>query len=130
MYKEEGGAKIAHKGYNGRVIAIWLGDCMERAISHRISPDRDFGKWLDEHGGWPGLDDEMLAPTAVAMQLLLINFLFIVLRISERSFPLIQISWLTRPKYLRISLRKWFHAVETHGRYLLPALFRTKLVSN
>ena len=48
---------------------------MDRAVSHRISPDRDFGKWLQEHGGWPGLDDdEMLAPTAVAMQHLLNRF--------------------------------------------------------
>ena len=59
---------MAHKGYNGRVLALWLGDCMQRAVHKTLSADREFGKWLHDAGRWPSSsDDELLAPTAVAM---------------------------------------------------------------
>ena len=68
------GAHMSHKGYNGRVIAMWLYDCMERAAHHRISEGRSCGQWLHEQHEtqglpWPDNDDERFAPICVAMTL-------------------------------------------------------------
>ena len=66
---------MAHKGYNGRVIAMWLADCMERATQHCISEGRTLGQWLHERHETQGLpwpdddDDERFAPICVAMPL-------------------------------------------------------------
>ena len=59
---------MGHKGYNGRVIALWLGDCMQRAVRYNTTPTRDFGQWFVQQGAWPA-DDSLLAPTAAAMPL-------------------------------------------------------------
>ena len=69
---EKHGAHMAHKGFNGRVITMWLGDCMERASFRRITPARDIGQWISEQHQmnglpWPDEMDERFAPTAVAM---------------------------------------------------------------
>ena len=66
MWKDESGAKMAHKGYNGRVIAFWLNDCMHRAVRHAADENRDFAKRFQETDNWPG-EDDFLAPTAMAM---------------------------------------------------------------
>ena len=55
---EKHGAHMAHKGYNGRVIAMWLGNCLELAANHSTMPSREVGQWLrkkyDEEGHpWP-----------------------------------------------------------------------------
>ena len=59
---------MAHKGYNGRVIAFWLADCLQRAVNRTVVVDWQFGQWLEQSGNWPG-EDDLLAPTAVAMRL-------------------------------------------------------------
>ena len=74
---------MSHKGYNGRVITMWLGDCMERAARHRISNDREFGRWLHERNArqgipWPENDDERFAPICAAMILEAISLNFLV----------------------------------------------------
>ena len=68
VWKEHSGAHMGHKGYNGRVITLWLGDCMQRVVHHTVVAGREIGKWAHENGLWPEADD-MLAPTAVAMSL-------------------------------------------------------------
>ncbi|CAE7868127.1 unnamed protein product [Symbiodinium necroappetens] len=68
VWKEKKGAIMAHKGYNGRVIAFWLADCLQRAVNRTVVEDRHFGQWLQQDGNWPR-EDDLLAPTAVAMRL-------------------------------------------------------------
>ena len=64
------GAHMSHKGYNGRVIVLWLGDCLERAAAHRITPERDLGQWLVSEGRpWPDNADNRFAPICAAMPL-------------------------------------------------------------
>ena len=63
---------MGHKGYNGRVITMWLGDCMARASNHRVSPGREFGQWLHDRNQldgtpWPENDDERFSLICVAM---------------------------------------------------------------
>ena len=63
---------MGHKGYNGRVITMWLGDCMERASNHSTTNNRDFGQWLHERHQnegtpWPDDADIRFAPICVAM---------------------------------------------------------------
>ena len=72
------GAHMAHKGYNGRIITMWLGDCMERASFRRVTHVRDFGQWISEQHDingrpWPDQTDERFAPICVAMTLAKFN---------------------------------------------------------
>ena len=58
--------------YNGRVITMWLGDCMERAAAHRTTNNRYFGQWLharyqNEGKPWPDDDDVRFGPICLAM---------------------------------------------------------------
>lgn len=57
---------MAHKGFNGRIIAMWLGNCLELAAKHSTVSSRNVGQWLrkkyDEEGQpWP--DDAPHADT-------------------------------------------------------------------
>ena len=75
---EKHGAHMAHKGYNGRVLVLWLADCMERLVSQTTTADRAFCQWLArEHAdnGRPWPNDEMRNPIAVAMILLLMKYM-------------------------------------------------------
>ena len=137
---------MSHKGYNGRVITMWLGDCMERAAQRRISNDREFGGWLQERNArqgipWPDGDDERFAPICAAMILEAIglNFLY---HSESPSFNLKQkqpnqILFYTPPTYtrnprnpdvLRQSLCQWFISVENSPIYLPLGCWLPELV--
>ena len=67
---EKHGAHMAHKGFNGRVLVLWLADCMQRVVTRTTSEDRDLGKWLSAEilrtgQSWP--NDDLQAPVACAM---------------------------------------------------------------
>ena len=93
---EKHGAHMAHKGYNGRIIAMWLGNCCELAAKHSTTPSRDVGQWLrkkhDEEGQpWP--DDtphaDMRFPV-ICLAMLLGPTLLKVICHDTRYFPLIR----------------------------------------
>ena len=61
---------MGHKGHNGKIIAYWLGDCMQKAVAKSTAPGREVCKWLHETNDWP--NDERLEIIAAAMMLCLI----------------------------------------------------------
>ncbi|CAE7658127.1 unnamed protein product [Symbiodinium sp. CCMP2456] len=65
---ETHGAHMGHKGHNGKIIAYWLGDCMQKAVERSMAPGREVCKWLHETNNWP--NDERLELIAATMQTL------------------------------------------------------------
>lgn len=60
------GAHMGHKGHNGKIIAYWLGDCMQKPVARSTEPHREICKWLLQSHAWP--TDERLELIAVTMQ--------------------------------------------------------------
>ena len=68
---ETHGAHMGHKGHNGKIIAYWLADCMQKAVERSTAPGREVCTWLHETNNWP--NDERLELIAVTMMLSLIH---------------------------------------------------------
>ena len=108
------GAHMGHKGHNGKIIAYWLGDCMQKPVARSTEPHREICKWLLQSHAWP--TDERLELIAVTM--LLACFMPAAFTLShpqkhnEPPIPFVI------PASPRQSLCAWFQEVEKHGRYL------------